>query len=142
MIIANNNELREQLITLALQQYNKKYIHGQMGPNTFDCAGLIWFLYNEIFSINIFEEGIGLSTTTKIMTSKYGKLTLFNESDLNKDTTLVKKGDILFFHRQSLNDEEPKETNKYPGHCGIYLGENSFIHASRPKKESNYYKPK
>ena len=50
---SNNNELREQLITLALQQYNKKYIHGQMGPNTFDCAGLIWFLYNEIFSINI-----------------------------------------------------------------------------------------
>ena len=106
-----------------------------MGPDTFDCAGFAWFLYNEVFSINIFEEGIGLSTTTKIMTSKYGKLTLFNENDFNKDLSLVKLGDILFFHRQSLTDTIPTETNKYPGHCGIYLGERTFIHASRPKKK-------
>lgn len=118
-----------------------------MGPDTFDCAGFAWFLYNEILSINIFEEGFGLSTTTKIMTSKYGKLTLFNESTFNKDISFVKLGDILFFHRQSLTDTSPTPTNKYPGHCGIYLGEQNFIHASRPKKkiiitnfnENNYW---
>ena len=32
-----------------------------------------------------------------------------------------------------MNDNEPKETNKYPGHCGIYLGDNYFIHCSRTK---------
>lgn len=68
------------------------------------------------------------------MTSKYGKLTLFKENDINKDLNLIKNGDIVFFHRQSLKDNIPTENNKYPGHCGIYLGEQKFIHASMPKQ--------
>lgn len=27
----------------------------------------------------------------------------------------------------------PKDNNKYPGHCGIYLGNNEFIHSSKVK---------
>ena len=53
----------------------------------------------------------------------------------NKDLSLIKEGDIVFFHRQSLNDSNPTEFNKYPGHCGIYLGDYKFIHASRPKQK-------
>ena len=103
------------------------------GPDTFDCAGLVWFLYHELFEINLYKQGFGLSTTTKIMTSSYGKITLFDEDSLNKDLSLIRKGDILFFHRQSMHDTIPKVDNKYPGHCGIYLGDNDFIHCSRPK---------
>lgn len=66
------------------------------------------------------------------MTSNYGKLTIFKENS-RKDLSLVRNGDILFFHRQSLIDNEPKMDNYYPGHCGIYLGNKKFIHASRPK---------
>ena len=69
------------------------------------------------------------------MTSSYGKITLYSENSLNKDLKLIKPGDILFFHRQSLNDNIPKENNKYPGHCGIYLSNNYFIHASRKNKK-------
>ena len=29
---------------------------------------------------------------------------------------------------------EPKPDNKYPGHCGIYLGNKEFIHCPRSKK--------
>ena len=76
-----------------------------------------------------------MSTTTKIMTSTYGTLTLFNENDFNKNIKSIKKGDIVFFHRQSLDDNEPKINNKYPGHCGIYLGNNKFIHCSRSQKK-------
>lgn len=135
MIIKNitENELREKIIELALQQYNKIYIHGSHGPNDFDCAGFVWFIYHEILGIDIYYKGLGLSTTTKIMTSKYGTITLFEENDLNKDLSIIKKGDILLFHRQSKNDIVPKENNKYPGHCGIYLENNSFIHCSRSK---------
>ncbi|MCI9279695.1 MAG: C40 family peptidase [Bacilli bacterium] len=115
-------------------QYKKLYEHGKNGPDTFDCAGLVWYIYNEICNINLYYEGFGLSTTTKIMTSKYGKLTLFKENDINKDLNLIKNGDIVFFHRQSLKDNIPTENNKYPGHCGIYLGEQKFIHASMPKQ--------
>lgn len=103
-----------------------------MGPNTFDCAGLIWYLYYSLCDINIFDAGIGLSTTTRIMTSNYGILTLFEEHHLKKDLKLIREGDVIFFHRQSLQDTKPKYDNKYPGHCGLYLGNNSFIHASRP----------
>lgn len=127
-------DLRNKIVEISLLQYNKSYEHGKMGPDSFDCAGLLWYLYNCLFNINIFNDGVGLSTTTMLMTSNYGKLTLFKECALNKDLNLIKKGDILFFHRQSLKDIKPKANNKYPGHCGLYLGNNKFIHASRPKK--------
>lgn len=150
MIKANINEteLRYKIIKLALLQYHKLYVHGSNGPDTFDCAGLVWFIYNEILNINLYENGFGLSTTTKIMTSNLGKITLFEEDNMNKDLSLIKDGDIVFFHRQSLNDRIPKTDNKYPGHCGIYLGNNNFIHASRAKmkvvisnfEKNNYWK--
>ena len=136
MIKANTNDeniLREKLIELAILQYNKLYKHGKNGPDTFDCAGLVWFIYNEILNLNLYYKGIGISTTTKIMTNPYGKLILYEENSANKNLSVIKKGDIVFFHRQSLNDNEPKENNKYPGHCGIYLGDNYFIHCTRTK---------
>lgn len=134
MIKANNlDEYRDKLISLALLQYGKKYVHGMMGPDTFDCAGFVWYVYKLVYGINIFQDGFGKSTTTMIMTSKYGNITLFNQ--LQKDTSLIKKGDIVLLHRQSLKDNEPKEDNKYPGHCGIYLGDNRFIHASGTEKK-------
>ena len=50
MIKANTleKELRDKLIHLARLQRHKLYVHGKHGPDTFDCAGLVWFLYNEI----------------------------------------------------------------------------------------------
>lgn len=125
-------ELRYKIIKLALLQHHKKYVHGKNGPDTFDCAGLVWFIYHELFQLNLYQNGFGLSTTTKIMTNPLGKLTLFEEKK-DKDFSLIQTGDILFFHRQSLQDREPTEQNKYPGHCGLYLGEDKFIHCSRLK---------
>lgn len=122
------NTIRDEICDLALNQYNKKYVHGSMGPDTFDCAGLVWYIYYYFYHIDIFYDGYGKSTTTKLMTSKYGILTLGN------DLSLLKKGDIVLLHRQSLKDDIPKVYNKYPGHCGIYIGENSFIHSSGTEK--------
>ena len=147
-ITANTEDiLRDKLIKLARLKHHNSYEHGKHGPDTFDCAGYCWYLYNEILNVDIYKNGFGLSTTTKIMTSSYGKLTLYCENSLNKNLKLIKPGDILFFHRQSLNDNIPKENNKYPGHCGIYLGNNYFIHASRRNKKiiinklnNNYWK--
>lgn len=121
-------ELRNILLILAYYQQHKQYVHGKHGPDTFDCAGLVWFLYHEILNLNLYEQGYGLSTTTKIMTSKYGTLTLINQPCSKSALATINKGDILFFHRQSLKDTKPTVNNKYPGHCGLYLGNNSFIH--------------
>ena len=144
MIKANTQEiLREKIVKLALMQLHKSYVHGMHGEDSFDCAGLIWFVYHELFNINLYDDGFGLSTTTKIMTSNYGNLLLF---DSNKDINLIKNGDILFFHRQSLNDIVPKKDNKYPGHCGLYIDNNKFIHSLKSEGkvvisnfEKNYY---
>lgn len=133
MIKANTQELlREKIVKLALMQHHKSYVHGNHGEDSFDCAGLVWFIYQELFNINLYKNGYGLSTTTKLMTSNYGKLILFND---NKDINIINKGDILFFHRQSMNDDMPKEDNRYPGHCGIYIGNNKFIHSLKSEGE-------
>ena len=73
-----------------------------------------------------------MSTTTEIMTRDYGKLLEFSENECDKNIDLIEKGDVLFFHRQSLTMDHPTFYNKYPGHCGIYLGERKFIHATAP----------
>lgn len=138
MITANTDFekiIRSKIIKLAILQYGKEYEHGRNGPDTFDCAGLAWFLYRRLFDINIYRGGFGISTTTRIMTSPYGSLRLFNEKSLDKNLGLIKSGDILFFHRQSLEDDLPSENNYYPGHCGIYLGDNYFIQSSYIRKK-------
>lgn len=136
MIKANYNEieLRNQIVNLALLQHKKLYEYGKHGLDAFDCAGLVWYIYNTILNIDLYSKGYGLSTTTMLMTSKYGKLTLFQEADKIKNLNLIKNGDIIFLHTQSLKDNAPLSNNKYPGHCGIYLGEEKFIHASKPKQ--------
>jgi len=129
----NREILRQKIIKLALLQYKKKYEHGEHGPDTFDCAGLVWYVYNKICNIDIYTGGTGKSTTTKIMTCDYGERLDFDEFSESKDINLINIGDILFFHRQSKQEFEPTKDNKYPGHCGIYLGDNNFIHCTRTK---------
>ena len=136
MITAVTNKeiiLRNKIVKLALMQHYKHYSHGMHGPDIFDCAGFVWYVYYEILGIDIYQDGVGLSTTTKIMTSQFGNIIYFEDGNMNKEWSIINRGDILLFHRQSLNEAEPKKNNKYPGHCGIYLGDNRFIHASRTK---------
>lgn len=135
--------IRDDIIELAISKLECEYIHGAHGPNEFDCAGLVWYIYNKLLNIDLYENGYGLSTTTKIMTSKYGKITLFEETCQNKEIYKINKGDIIFFHRQSLNENNPTNINKYPGHCGIYLEKGNFIHCPKTKGlviKNNLYK--
>ena len=131
VITKDTNNIREEIIKFALLQIHKPYVHGMHGPNSFDCAGFVWYVYNEILGINIYDNGVGCSTTTKIMTSDYGKITYFNEFVLDKNIKLINPGDILLFHTQSKKEFVPKEDNRYPGHCGIYIGDGRFIHCTR-----------
>ena len=134
MIKTNIDVLRNKIIELAMLQFHKVYIHGMHGPDTFDCAGFVWYIYHEILGIDIYKGGYGASTTGMILTSTYG---------VNRSLDDAKKGDILFFHRQSKDAFETTINNKYPGHCGIYLGDGRFIHCSGTKKRvviNSFYK--
>ena len=52
-----------------------------------------------IVGINI-NSKYGINDTGKQMTSDIGKITVYNENDLNKDKYLknINKGDLVFFH--------------------------------------------
>ncbi len=126
--IYNEQLLRKKIVELSKLQLNKIYKHGEFGPDYFDCTGLVWYIYQKALGIDIFENGFGVSTTTMIMTSDMGNNNLYEEKDPYKDLSIINEGDILLFHRQSKNETEPKPDNKYPGHCGIYIGNNEFIH--------------
>lgn len=127
----NIDKYRQELINLALDQYHKPYEEDAHGPYSFDHAGLIWYLYNEILGINVYKDGYGKDSSTQIMTSSYGKLYVYEENLKKLEECNFKLGDILFFHRKSFLDTEPKPTNKYPGYCGIYIGEKDFIHCHK-----------
>ena len=122
---------QNNLVEFALIQLDKKYIWGAQGPDEFDCSGLTYYLYKELFNIDINKDGYGIGDTTKQMTNNIGKLTKYKENDPQKLDYIknINIGDLVFFHTQSIKDYTPTKTNRYPGHVGIYLGNNKFIHA-------------
>ena len=123
---------RNNVIELALTKLGKKYVWDARGDEEFDCSGLTYYVFKELFAIDINESGYGVGDTTKQMTNNIGNLRQYNEHDPNKKKYIedINKGDLVFFHRQSLEENAPTPKNRYPGHVGIYLGDNKFIHAS------------
>lgn len=123
---------RNNVIDLALTKLGKKYVWDTKGEEEFDCSGFTYYIYKELFNIDINESGYGNGDTTKQMTNNIGNLKQYNETDPNKQKYIeeINIADLVFFHRQSLDENAPTPQNRYPGHVGIYLGDNKFIHAS------------
>lgn len=123
---------RNNVIELALTKLGKLYVWDTKGDEEFDCSGFTYYIYKELFNIDINESGYGVGDTTKQMTNNIGNLKQYNEDDPNKKKYIeeINIGDLVFFHRQSLDEFIPTPNNRYPGHVGIYLGDNKFIHAS------------
>lgn len=85
-----------------------KYVYGGASPTKgFDCSGLTMYVYKKF--------GINLSHSATAQ-SKVG--TKVDKSDLQV-------GDLVFF--------SDYKTYTGIGHCGIYIGNNKFVHASTEK---------
>lgn len=123
---------QNNIIEFATIHLEKPYVWGEIGPDTFDSGGFTYYIFQELFRIDINDTGYGLDNTTKQMTNNIGTLRQYIESDKKKENYLtdIEPGDLLFFHKKSLEDNQPTSSNNYPGHVGIYLGNSSFIHAS------------
>lgn len=96
------------VVAYAKQFLGHKYVYGGNGSNgTFDCSGFTMYVYKHF--------GISLphGATSQYKSGKGTKIS--KQSDL-------KAGDIVF-----LTDYE---TGVGIGHCGIYIGNGNFIHAS------------
>lgn len=98
----------EEVVAYAKKFLGARYVYGGDGSNgTFDCSGFTMYVYRHF--------GISLphGATSQSRVSNGTKIT--KQSDL-------KAGDIVF-----LLDYE---TGVGIGHCGIYIGDGKFIHAS------------
>jgi len=99
-----NTSIGNEIVSFAKDYLNCPYVYGGSGPNTFDCSGFTMYVYKHF--------GVSLSHSATAQ-SKRG--TYVAKEDLQP-------GDLVFF--------KDYETMEGIGHCGIYIGEGEFIHAS------------
>ena len=131
--VEKNEELNEilntsntsQIVDFAKQYLGYSYVSGGKKPETgFDCSGFTRYVYSNF--------GISLGATAASQANNSG-----NEVSRQE----LQPGDLILFQ----DDAKTKI-----GHCGIYIGDNLFIHAANPKRgvvtdklEGNsYYSPR
>lgn len=93
-----------QIVEYAKKYLGCKYVYGASGPSTFDCSGFTMYVLKNF--------GVTLSHSATAQ-SKVG--TYVAKENLQP-------GDLVFF--------TDYETGNGIGHCGIYVGDGNFIHAS------------
>ena len=93
-----------EIVNYAKQYLNCPYVYGASGSKSFDCSGFTMYVYKKF--------GVSLSHSATAQ-SKCG--TYVSKENLQL-------GDLVFF--------KDYETMDGIGHCGIYIGDGNFIHAS------------
>lgn len=107
------------VIALARSEAGKRYVWGATGPNSFDCSGLVQYVYKK-------AAGISLPRTTYSQVNAGKAVSLKN----------LQPGDLLFWG-----------STRAPYHVGIYLGNGQYIHAATPSQGviiqtvSSYFMP-
>ena len=108
-------EIRRANITtfleVAYNQLGDSYILGNVGPNSFDCSGLVYYCLSEAGSSRGRYNAAGYSQVT--------------DWEAIESMSNLQVGDILFF---STN-------GKAVGHTGIYIGDGQMIDASSSNGE-------
>lgn len=104
--VSNNkvSELGSEIVSYAKQYLGCPYVYGAAGSQSFDCSGFTMYVYKH------FGYSLSHSATAQ---SKVG--TYVAKEDLQP-------GDLVFFLDYKTMDGI--------GHCGIYIGDGEFIHAS------------
>lgn len=94
----------EEVVNYAKQYLGCKYVYGGSGPSTFDCSGFTMYVYKHF--------GVSLSHSATAQSK--------NGTFVSKEN--LQPGDLVFF--------KDYQTMDGIGHCGIYIGNGDFIHAS------------
>lgn len=95
---------QNSVVSKARAQIGKPYAWGGAGPNSFDCGGLVKYVYKQAVNVDL-----PMGTTNQ---EKYG-----TEVNLNA----LQPGDLLFYGSRGATY-----------HVGIYIGSNQMIHAPQP----------
>ena len=92
-----------RMMNVINRQIGKPYKYGGKDEKGFDCSGFVCFVYKQSENIEI--------PSYSVDQYKLGKSVAQND---------LKFGDLIFFNT----------TGRIPSHVGIYIGNNSFAHAS------------
>jgi len=96
----------QTFLEVAANQLGDPYVAGNVGPNSFDCSGLVYYCLQQAGSSRGRYNAAGYSQV-----EDWEKITSMDNLQI---------GDILFFHTNS----------KTVGHTGIYIGNGEMIDAS------------
>ena len=115
-----SSDKAQKVIELAKEQIGKPYLWGSEGPDSFDCSGLVYY---------VFKESIDM-TLPRTSRDQYKIGEEVSKSDLQV-------GDLLFSSSRS---------DKVITHVGIYMGDGKMIHSPNSGKNveisdisSNYW---
>lgn len=103
----------QKIISLAYSKLGCAYVYGAEGPNTFDCSGFVYWVYN-----NSGISGISVPRSSYDLYNKY------KAYSIGTSVANAKPGDILLF----------SDNGAASGicHSAIYYKDGTIIHASTP----------
>lgn len=110
---SSNTKKGQQVVDYAKKFLGVPYVYGGASKAGFDCSGFTMYVYKHF--------GISMIHGAKSQ-SKIGKTVKFNKKSSEDIKQNLKAGDLVFFLDYETMDEI--------GHCGIYIGDGKFIHAS------------
>ncbi|WP_195336402.1 NlpC/P60 family protein [Paraclostridium bifermentans] len=103
---ASNSSKQSAIVDLAYSQLGKPYVWGAEGPNSFDCSGLMTYIFKNAGGINL--------PRTSSQQSNFG--TTVSRSNLQP-------GDLIFSSTDGSGGVS---------HVGVYVGNGEMIHAPKP----------
>ena len=110
---SNNLGLANQIVSYAKEFLGVPYVYGGASPSGFDCSGFTMYVFDN-FGISMRHGAQAQAKLgTAVNADKSSKTSLLNN---------LQVGDLVFFLDYETMDEI--------GHCGIYIGNGNFIHAS------------
>ena len=108
-----NTSKGQEVVTYAKQFLGVPYVYGGASKSGFDCSGFTMYVYKKF--------GISMRHGAQSQ-SKIGTAVKADKKSANSLKKNLKPGDLVFFLDYETMDEI--------GHCGIYIGNGNFIHAS------------
>lgn len=94
------------IVSLAKQQVGKPYIWGGIGPDNYDCSGLVQYVYGHAAGVNMPRV-----TTDQV---RVGQTIPMNQ---------LKPGDLIYWGSTTS-----------PYHVAIYVGNNQYVSAATPEQ--------
>lgn len=102
-----------EIVSYAKKFLGVPYVYGGASSSGFDCSGFTMYVYKHF--------GISMAHGAQSQ-SRLGKKVTADKSSKSSLLKNLQPGDLVFFLDYETMDEI--------GHCGIYIGDGNFIHAS------------